>query len=479
MNNKGRSENEWSDDDDDDDDDNVAANEHKMNVTMMQKRQKIMGGIEYTTSVVMDEFSGGLGFDDTDDYSNDEIHDACDYGSHMEESKIDLDGDIVFNLSVLSRIFPGENIENQQLKAPPKASEHGGFSQTASSEISAAAFGSGLIMQRYDPTKESAKKFEITQIKASTAKFSEKKTENVGEMKCEETDATSESSEKDKFGKGKDDGSSEPERAYNIESDNEMSKELSSTPVGLNYKQSKIASNDEENMEPKEDVYEEAKLEDIFKKARDGKSETFTFASMFQNDQNTSQPDEEGKGDIYEQDKLEEIFKRARDDNTNGSSNFASGEIFNHQIPESRMNDVENGTDKISGSFSFGFGFANQDESEENPDQKIPEKKNEIEVNHRLASQLSGESMVNSFYPLKRRVGLTFPEEDLDIYVERFFRLNEGPRILEDLEAMRNDPENQDLWQKERQTLTADWKRKQKQALSRKGKKNRLDLPRF
>jgi hypothetical protein len=60
------------------------------------------------------------------------------------------------------------------------------------------------------------------------------------------------------------------------------------------------------------------------------------------------------------------------------------------------------------------------------------------------------------------------------VFENLFFSLNEGPQILKDLEGMRHNEENQERWQKERQVLTDDWKRKQKSTLSKKGKKARV-----
>ena len=51
--------------------------------------------------------------------------------------------------------------------------------------------------------------------------------------------------------------------------------------------------------------------------------------------------------------------------------------------------------------------------------------------------------------------------------------MNDGARFMSDLDAMKNDNDGQDQWQKEKEILTADWKRKQKAALSRKVKKIR------
>lgn len=460
----GKDQYEWSGDED-----NMADNERKTKVSSVQKQQKIMGSIEYTKSVVMDEFSGGFEFDGTNDFFYDGVHDAVD-PENMEEPKIDLDGDIVFNLSVLSKIFPGENIENQQLKAPPKAGDDSGFSQDASSRNTTAAFGAGLIMQRYDPTKESAKKFEITKIQADIGNVAEKKPENETGTKGDEVEVAGESSKENELGKNEDDGSFEPESADNAGSNNTVA----NTTVDTTNKQSYNVANNKENAETERDVYEEAKLEDIFKKARNGKSEMFTFSNMFQDDQLASQPDVSDKRDVYEQDKLERIFKTARDDNINGSSNFSIGDTFDNRIPIGKLKNLENEADNKSGSFCFGFSLPNHDKNEENSEQKSSTTKDDLKDNHKSDALILGESNENSFVPRKRRVGLTFPENDVDNYVERFFLLNEGPRILKDLEAMRNDPENQELWQKERQTLTADWKRKQKQALTRKGKKNRF-----
>jgi hypothetical protein len=66
-----------------------------------------------------------------------------------------------------------------------------------------------------------------------------------------------------------------------------------------------------------------------------------------------------------------------------------------------------------------------------------------------------------------------YSEQELDEFEDLFFSFNEGPQILKDLDGMKQEPGNQELWQKERLILTADWKRKQKAALSRKGKRSR------
>jgi hypothetical protein len=66
-----------------------------------------------------------------------------------------------------------------------------------------------------------------------------------------------------------------------------------------------------------------------------------------------------------------------------------------------------------------------------------------------------------------------FPSDDvLDDCVRHFyFDINDGARIINDREGWRNDPAVKDKWMKERFALTQDWKRKRKYALAKKQKR--------
>ena len=154
-------------------------------------RKKSMGGSEYANAVAMDEFSGGMDFDEDSSklmehnanvnngmYSEDgsfsrnnqsSTDDGSDSGIHLED-------DIRSNLGVLLKLFPGERIDTQPLLPSSirsdtdvgnaKADTGGDSSAGSAPSSSSAMFGAGLIMQRYDPTKESDKKYEISQIQS-------------------------------------------------------------------------------------------------------------------------------------------------------------------------------------------------------------------------------------------------------------------------------------------------------------------------
>mmetsp|Transcript_91844 Transcript_91844/g.186983 ORF Transcript_91844/g.186983 Transcript_91844/m.186983 type:complete len:101 (-) Transcript_91844:221-523(-) len=75
---------------------------------------------------------------------------------------------------------------------------------------------------------------------------------------------------------------------------------------------------------------------------------------------------------------------------------------------------------------------------------------------------------------VQRTKGLTIPEEDLQNYVDNFFGCNNGVRILENPEGFMNDDRERSLWNQERQTLTQDWKRKRKYAVTRIQKRMKI-----
>jgi hypothetical protein len=54
-----------------------------------------------------------------------------------------------------------------------------------------------------------------------------------------------------------------------------------------------------------------------------------------------------------------------------------------------------------------------------------------------------------------------------------YYKINDGERIIRDVDGWRNDPTVKDKWLKERLALTQDWKRKRKFALAKKEKRGR------
>ena len=251
-------------------------------------------------------------------------------------------------------------------------------------------------MQRYDPTKDSDKRFEKVETKVAQAVK-----EDIEKKQDQEE-------------------SEEPVPADDASVSSESSESLS-------------ADDSEEHEEKQEEKHEEKAT-----------NETLPSTDMI----------EESK-DVYEQDKLESVFKQSRQV---ASTNAAGGFSFGFQVPSVPS--------EQSNSFSFGFNVSDEPKDDEKPStDDSPTKSDEID---NVARKKRGHETQRV-----RRVGLTFPESDLDAYEDLFFSLNEGPKILKDMDAMKQDEDSQNLWQKERVQLTADWKRKQKSALSRKVKKPR------
>jgi hypothetical protein len=81
-----------------------------------------------------------------------------------------------------------------------------------------------------------------------------------------------------------------------------------------------------------------------------------------------------------------------------------------------------------------------------------------------------------------RRKGLEFDEHDLQRYVDGFFSWNEGTKILDTTDGDPNvnderfqyDDKEKQIWLKERETLTMDWKRKRKYAMTRINKRMKV-----
>ena len=165
---------------------------------------------------------------------------------------------------------------------------------------------------------------------------------------------------------------------------------------------------------------------------------------------------------MYEQDELENVFKQSRQV---ASTDTAGGFSFGFQVPtEATKPDIEQSNQSTS---SFAFGFRDDPKVD-----KDPTTADSPPVIFDKVEDVAEEKIAPATERV-RRVGLSIPESDLDDYEDLFFSLNEGPQILKDLDAMKQDEDNQNLWQKEREQLTSDWKRKQKAAQSRKVKQKR------
>ena len=374
----------WSDQESDEDD-SVDENKSKKNRS-------------FQTTNVLDEFSGGVDFDDTPAYNYlSEENNFVSFPMQMDDNDahVQLEDDIRSNLDILSKLFPGEKISNV-----PKSGADGLAQLEADGTPKVKndrAFGAGLIVQRYDPTKEDGG---VGFLNSGVSRDRQESVDEKMEYQEPKVDVTNDESLVNK----------------SASNDDEEGDDDSASVAGNTFERKVHEPN-----EPRDQIYEQDKLEDIFKQAREEQRQTsgFSFGALF----------ESQIGDAATEQNASDKLK---------TTGFSFGGMFESQMGDSAIkpsNDTPHPTDVRQYDNSF---------------KQVPIKPQR-----------------------KTRVGLRFPSNILDEYESQFFSMNEGSRIIADMESMRNDEGIQERWQKEREVLTLDWKRKQKNAVSRKVKKVR------
>ncbi|KAK1749277.1 hypothetical protein QTG54_001216 [Skeletonema marinoi] len=370
----------WSDDEDEDDsidnahDDKNTSTESGEEVRIegadtddesIDKRlskptrtNNLRAGAEYTKAVVADEFA--FGADDFDfDPSNDDTESVhADNLAFDESMDIGLEDDISSNINILSKLFPGDHFDSK----PLANANDGGTSNGSGDAKEKQKFAAGQIMQRYDPTKDTDKRFEKVETKLSNQRKKSRRT---------------------------------------------------------NQTKSKVKNHLPQKMHLAEEEEE--------------KTTTKTTETP-----PTNAVMEESKEDVYEQDELENVFKQSRQETITSA---AGGFSFGFQVPTEATSEKNN---QSTSTFSFGFNVSDEPKVDEEPTTDVP--------------PVTSEEAAVAVEKRKQ---------------QRQSSLNEGPHILKDLDAMKQDEENQNLWQKEREQLTSDWKRKQKSAQSRRVKQKR------
>lgn len=177
---------------------------------------------------------------------------------------------------------------------------------------------------------------------------------------------------------------------------------------------------------------------------------------------------DQNKEQVYEQKKLENIFQQER--TGQGTTTFQMSSLFD----QSAINNNNQNTSGGGFSFSFQSDLKPEDKNEE--PSAIENKNDASEGNDhgRLSptpSQIE-ETQEPDVMRLKKRRGLTFSKEELNVYVEKFYNANEG---IDEILAIMADPKKSEAekakWDDERKILTNDWKRKQKQAQAYKNKR--------
>jgi hypothetical protein len=448
----------WSESDDEDSD----SDESEESVAVMQTNPNPNLKTRLPTAVVdasLDEFAAAM---DDDDYANDSDDDQQQEQERDDESSRDnssdeddsvapsarkvvvfaddsknLKQDVETNLNVLAGLFPdmgarqpravdiNDNDDDDSSSTNPELdhtapSGDGGAAGSKSKAKPQAitepsSWNASGQMLRYDPTKESAKQFVISV-----------KTQDE-EHQAQDDNDDSNSNTKAELAPPTDMSTGDLEEEDSIDSKDDEEEE-----------------DDEEEKEevPKEDdVYEQGKLEDVFREARKVQEAPAKVITT-----NTTTVADETK----------------KQDESGGFS-------FSFNVPAESKNLKE----QAPGAFSFSFGLPTTASSSEKLVQA--EHMDEATRTRQRDAEAASESVTMAEQecpPVKRqRRGFVFPEQDLDKYVNIFYSLTEGRHMMDDLASFRREAKVQDHWAKEKLALTQDWKRKRKYAQSRNKKK--------
>jgi len=182
------------------------------------------------------------------------------------------------------------------------------------------------------------------------------------------------------------------------------------------------------------------------------------------------------EGNVYKQETLENVFREARErvassapvtvQTTESQDGSTGGFSFGFDLGSADKNDPIEATTASDG-FSFGF-FPSERKQDaiKAVDATTPKSTDPTNTADQDEETKDNTTAITGF----RRRGMLFPQEVLDRYQEDFYLMNDGLKILQDLDRYRRDPVVKEHWQHERQTLTQDWKRKRKYAQQSRNK---------
>lgn len=376
-----------------------------------------ISGRPFKAVTTADEFSAGLdlGNDKSDSGSDDDENDReMGYDDHRavyQTGGSDLTNDVRANLDVLSSLFPSMTETKPAILRSDDSGEDDSRAEMKNVKTKS-AYGALGMMPRYDPNHESAQKYEVEEEK---------------EAKNQSRGSTSENLDGGS-GDSKGDNNTDASRSDSSDDDdasalNDNSKKEDDAPQSVDSTRTKDAT----------DIYEEGKLEDVFREARNAW-----------------------------QVKTQEPVA-----NEPGTSASGRGFSFGFDLGEPTKKNGPPKDDNNTG-FSFSFDFPGQ----------------EIENNSKMAVQNSDEPSEDVYEEnadtskgqseSARRRGFRIPKDALEKYQSGFFACNEGSRIMEDLEGFKYNEQVKEQWKLERQTLTLDWKRKRKHAQSRIQKRMKI-----
>lgn len=388
----------WSTDEDSEDDDD----QEKMDSSFPSKDYRQLKPVSATQ-----EFAAG--FDDASSFSFDENKYADDEDNfdslHKRDdnnTESDLVGDVASNLNILSSIFP-DMANTRPVNVDSEANSKVDNESTTLSANEKKTMPNLGFMPRFDPTAKSSEQYIVED---------EDKEENDSANKEEESD---------------DDSMDDSDDSDDSKPKNDTREKLPDVST----------------------VYEQDKLENVFRDARDAWKQDDTPAVA------VSAPSTSEKSSTFS-------FGFNLDDNESSNAN-------KQQTSES---------DSAPTGFSFGFNVPETDSKDETVTPKVeddsPMEDPATVETEALSSSANDSAQGNDSHDenaqeetVQRQKGLTLPDEDLQKYVDNFFGCNNGIRIMENPEEFKNDEKERVEWNNERQTLTLDWKRKRKYAITR------------
>jgi hypothetical protein len=413
------SEDESSDDDDDE--------EEYSNFRPPLKNNSLLSSVEISGT---DEFAAG--FDDTSSFDENiedgqlEDTESSDNYDQSGDSNIEsgLVGDVSSNLNILSSIFP----DMVDAKPVNPSSEHDpnlDNPNITSSTNKSKSVPNG-IMPRFDPNAKSSEQYIVEKLP----------TEQDGS----DISPTNESSCKNN---SDDDASVEDECG-----DDNVTGEKPKNPAEYEVDTTPALTQD--------GVYDQDKLENVFRDARDGWEGQDTRTTLV-NDTPT----------------------RTNPDSSSGTGAFSFGFNLSDNDNANKQKVIEKNPTKDN-TFSFSFDVpvsvpvpvqAQVDSTTIN----IPtEKEKDLEyTNASISSRAEidttddGKNTDSDTVVLPRRRGINLPEQDLKRYVDNFFGCNNGLYIMRNVDGFKKDDRERAEWNRERQSLTLDWKRKRKYAINR------------
>ena len=384
----------WSTDEDSDDEDDQENTNSSLPSRDRQQLKPVSGTNEFAA-----------GFDDAADFSNDDDEKSYDFNQATNEnSESDLVGDVASNLNILSSIFPDmANTKPMNLDGEDK-SEADGEHPFSSSDAKKSNSSLGF-MPRFDPSAKSSEKYIVED---------------------------------------------EQEEETNPSSEERQDEDAMDEEVGDSDDEKKNKNDTREKLPNVSTVYEQDKLENVFRKARDAWDADENPTTVTASSTNNSAPE-------------------APSENT---STFSFG--FKLDDNNSATKESTNETNSGSNAFSFSFNVPEPDIKDAPPtsagnEDTTMESKDPANVPTRatMSSAHDTDDESDAENAIERHKGLTLPDEDLRKYVDNFFGCNHGVRIMQNPQEFMNDDKERTEWNNERQTLTLDWKRKRKYAITR------------